>query len=174
MRCDAPQLLSGGDLPAADLEALTKKRKMLQLKWVLHGAVPGSPVPEHVQHACMLAFAQQGCRKTYVTPCSAACDSQGVCDMRLLVQQRPLALRRVGTRVLMGGAEWVQLTALPSRSSQRTSLPRLASPTLPLSPTPTHSHVRSSWKTFSLSKGPKFALQRKRQATELTAEMIAK
>ncbi|KIY98410.1 phenylalanyl-tRNA synthetase alphachain [Monoraphidium neglectum] len=32
----------------------------------------------------------------------------------------------------------------------------------------------NSWKTFSLSKGPKFALQRKRQATELTAEMIAK
>lgn len=27
-----PQLLSGGELPAADLEALCKKRKMLQLK----------------------------------------------------------------------------------------------------------------------------------------------
>lgn len=38
-------------------------------------------------------------------------------------------------------------------------------------PNPT---TRSSWKTFALSKGPKFALERKKQATELTAEMLAK
>lgn len=30
-----------------------------------------------------------------------------------------------------------------------------------------------TWKTYSLSKGPKFALQRKKQATELTSEMLA-
>lgn len=32
----------------------------------------------------------------------------------------------------------------------------------------------NTWKTFEVSKGPKFALQRKKQATELTAEMLAK
>ncbi|KAI8467957.1 MAG: tRNA synthetases class II core domain (F)-domain-containing protein [Monoraphidium minutum] len=32
----------------------------------------------------------------------------------------------------------------------------------------------NSWKTFAVSKGPQFALQRKKQATELTAEMLSK
>lgn len=32
----------------------------------------------------------------------------------------------------------------------------------------------NTWKTFNLTRGPKFALQRKKQATELTAEMMAK
>jgi phenylalanyl-tRNA synthetase alpha chain len=30
------------------------------------------------------------------------------------------------------------------------------------------------WKTYKLEKGPKFALERKKPATELTAEMLAK
>jgi len=31
-----------------------------------------------------------------------------------------------------------------------------------------------TWKTYSLGKGPKFAQQRKKQATELTSEMLAR
>lgn len=31
-----------------------------------------------------------------------------------------------------------------------------------------------SWKTYRIAKGPKFALERKRQATDLTHEMLAK
>jgi hypothetical protein len=31
-----------------------------------------------------------------------------------------------------------------------------------------------TWKTYSISKGAKFALQRKKQATELTSEMLAR
>ena len=31
-----------------------------------------------------------------------------------------------------------------------------------------------AWKTYALSRGPKFAAERKRQATDLTADMIAK
>jgi phenylalanyl-tRNA synthetase alpha chain len=34
--------------------------------------------------------------------------------------------------------------------------------------------VLEKWKTFKVSKGPKFALQRKKPATDLTAEMISK
>lgn len=32
----------------------------------------------------------------------------------------------------------------------------------------------TTWKTFRADKGPKFALERKKQATELTADMLAK
>ena len=31
-----------------------------------------------------------------------------------------------------------------------------------------------SWKTYRVGRGPKFALQRKKAATELTADMIQK
>jgi hypothetical protein len=31
-----------------------------------------------------------------------------------------------------------------------------------------------TWKTYKVAKGPKFALERKRQATDLTADMVAK
>ncbi len=31
-----------------------------------------------------------------------------------------------------------------------------------------------TWKTYKLTKGPKFALERKKQATDLTAEMLQK
>jgi hypothetical protein len=33
---------------------------------------------------------------------------------------------------------------------------------------------RSTWKTYRVAKGAKFATQRKKQATELTSEMIAR
>ncbi len=41
-----PQLIAGGELPAADLDNLTKKRKMLQLKWaaLLGGANEGGAI----------------------------------------------------------------------------------------------------------------------------------
>jgi hypothetical protein len=34
--------------------------------------------------------------------------------------------------------------------------------------------THSTWKTYRISKGAKFATQRKKQATELTSEMIAR
>lgn len=34
--------------------------------------------------------------------------------------------------------------------------------------------ARRQWKTYKLVKGPKFALERKKQATELTYDMMAK
>jgi len=34
--------------------------------------------------------------------------------------------------------------------------------------------TRRQWKTYKLEKGPKFALERKKPATELTQEMLAK
>jgi len=41
--------------------------------------------------------------------------------------------------------------------------------TPPLSRTPFR-----TWKTYSVTKGPQFALERKRQATDLTTEMLTK
>lgn len=54
-------------------------------------------------------------------------------------------------------------TRLPLPDPSRLPAPLLASP----SPC-------STWKSFGLAKGPKFALERRKQATELTAEMLAK
>jgi hypothetical protein len=37
-----------------------------------------------------------------------------------------------------------------------------------------HTPFFSTWKTYKLTKGPKFALERKKPATDLTAEMLQK
>ena len=88
----------------------------------------------------------------------------------------PMVVRKVDTvhdRVLE------LLTAL-TKSSSTSELSSNANPKLVVSDAEIQALskrtlvILEKWKTFKVSKGPKFALQRKKPATDLTSEMIAK